>query len=260
MVEVNWTLLSFIFVGLFALSGFMKGWWKEAITTFFLGILVFFLQVPEMAIAFIDSINWVLEKIWGILPDSWAATLVDFMETSLNLNIPPGGPQLDPANPNTWLAILLLFVGFSILISRLSLRRDLSRGQGRFYAPTAIGGLLGGLLGAFNGFLIINLIREYLDGRALPGGVATTSAGELTLPGVSSYGASAANLSIQATDLPSVTILDTAIPWIVILVSLGLLVLVLMTRLSRNGMNISTGKKTPYGYSSYDVAPKPAQK
>jgi hypothetical protein len=252
VVEVNWTLLSFIFVALFALSGFMKGWWKEAITTFFLGILVFFLQVPEMAVAFIDSINWVLEKIWGILPDSLAASLVDFMEQSLNLNIPPEGPQLDPTNPNTWLAILLLFVGFSILLSRLSLRRDLSRPQGRFYAPSAIGSLLGGLLGAFNGFLIINLIREYLDGRALPG--------ELTLPGTSSFGASAANLSIQATDLPSITILDTAIPWVVILVSIGLLVIALVTRLSRDGMNISAGKKVPYGYRGYEVIPKPAKK
>ena len=256
MVEVNWTLLSFIFVVIFALVGFMKGWWKEAITTVFLGFLVFLLRVPDIAVGFTSSINWVLDKIWGILPASLAAAIVNFLETSLNLNIPEGGPQLDPTNPNTWLAILLIFVGLAILISRFSLRRDLSRGQGGFYAPTAIGSLLGGLLGAFNGFLIINLIREYLDGRALPGGVATASVGELTLPGTSSFGASAANLSIQATDLPSITILDTAIPWVVILVSLGLLVMVLITRLSRDGLNIKTGKKIPYGYNKYEVAPK----
>lgn len=236
----------------------MKGWWKEAITTFFLGILVLFLQMPDIAVAFTDSINWVLDKIWGILPASLAATLVDFMEQSLALNIPPEGPRLDPTNPNTWLAILLIFVGLAILISRASLRRDISRSPARYYAPTVLGSLLGGLLGAFNGFLIINLIREYLDGRALPGGVATASVSELTLPGTSNFGASAANLSIQATDLPSITILDTAIPWGVILVSIILVVAALVTRLSlvakfRDGFNISASKKIPYGYSAYNI-------
>ena len=260
MVQVNWTLLSFIFVVLFALAGFMKGWWKESIITVFLGVLVFFLQSPNTAVSFINSINWVLEKMWGILPASWASAIVNFLETNLNLNIPSGLPQLDATNPNTWLAMLLIFVGVGILISRMGLRRDLPGGQGRYYTPTVLGSLLGGLLGAFNGFLIINLIREYLDGRALPGGVATTTATELTLPGTSSFGAAAANLSIQATDLPSITVLDTAIPWIVIFVSILLLVAVIVTRLSRDGMNISASEKVPYGYNRYEVAPKPPPK
>ena len=107
MVAVNWILLSVIFVAIFAILGLQKGWWKEAITTFALGILVLFLQLPQLALGFIDSINWVLEKIWGILPANFAASVTDFLETTLNLNIPGGIPQLDPTNPNTWLAMLV---------------------------------------------------------------------------------------------------------------------------------------------------------
>ncbi len=256
MVAVNWILLSVIFVAIFAILGLQKGWWKEAITTFALGILVLFLQLPQLALGFIDSINWVLEKIWGILPANFAASVTDFLETTLNLNIPGGIPQLDPTNPNTWLAMLLVFVGLAIIISRASLRRDISKLPAHFFAPSVIASLLGGLLGAFNGFLIINLIREYLDGRAIPGGVATATASGLDFGNASSLGVASSGLTIQATDLPDITILDSAIPWVVILVSILLLVTALATRLSRDGLNISTSKKTPYGYKKLEAVPK----
>ena len=260
MVAVNWTLLSVIFVAIFAILGLQKGWWKEAVTTFALGILVLFLQLPQLALGFIDSINWVLEKIWGILPANFAASVTDFLETTLNLNIPGGIPQLDPTNPNTWLAMLLVFVGVAIIISRAGLRRDLSGPKGHFYRPTIIGGLLGGLLGAFNGFLVINLIREYLDGRALPGGVATTTTGGLNFGDASSFGTASSGLTIQATDLPSITVLDSAIPWVVILVGILLLVTALATRLSRDGLNIKAKKDPPYGYAKEEVVKKPPPK
>ena len=45
MVEVNWTLLTYLFIALFALGGYFKGWWKEAIVTVFLTVLVLLLQL-----------------------------------------------------------------------------------------------------------------------------------------------------------------------------------------------------------------------
>ena len=49
-IEINWSAITYYVIGLFALSGFFRGWWKEAITAFFLGILVFLLRTPDVAL------------------------------------------------------------------------------------------------------------------------------------------------------------------------------------------------------------------
>ncbi len=77
MMGINWTVLALLVIGLFALAGFFKGWWKEAITTIFLGILAFFLQVPDVAQLFIDLTNLVIFTIWKILP----SFMLVFVET-----------------------------------------------------------------------------------------------------------------------------------------------------------------------------------
>ena len=48
-MEINFTVLTYFAIGLFALNGLFRGWWKEAISTFFLILLVFLLQQPGVA-------------------------------------------------------------------------------------------------------------------------------------------------------------------------------------------------------------------
>ena len=56
-MEIDWTVLTYAVIGLFALTGFFRGWWKEAVTTIFLVILLFFLQQPAIAESFVAVIN-----------------------------------------------------------------------------------------------------------------------------------------------------------------------------------------------------------
>ena len=129
--------------------------------------------------------------------------------------------------------MLALFVGVSILVGRFSFG----------YSPTGLGKILGTLVGAFNGFLLLNIVREYVDGRALPG-QSTATGSEAVLVGGSSFGTAADTVSMQMTGLPDYTVMDSIIPWVLMGVGLLLLFAVLKTRVgiasSADGRKVET--------------------
>ena len=156
-MQIDWMAIIYLVVGFFALIGFFRGWWKEAITAFFLGILVFLLRTPEMAQAVIDWLNPILLTVWNWLPSS----VHDLLATYLGLT----SFQLDASSRQTWLVILLVMLGFSFLLSALLLPSQIrTAGSYTTYVVTPLASFLGGLLGGLNGFLVINLVKEYLSG------------------------------------------------------------------------------------------------
>ncbi len=204
-MEINWTVLTYLVIGTFILVGFSSGWWKEALVAFFLGTLVFLLQDPEQAEKFIGLLNSGLAQIWSLLPQSTTVTVAN----ALGVQTTTQGIQANAASSGTWLVIL--FVGMVAItqLGRLALPSA--------YSLSALGRLFGGSLGGVNGLLVINLVREYLDGRSLPGSMATAaSSGGLQIVGGSSYGAAASNLSMQTANLPNATILDSFAPWVIV--------------------------------------------
>ena len=233
-MEINWTILSYLVIIFFAVSGFSKGWWKEAVITVILAFFLFLLQNPNLAQTLIDGFNNLVNTIWSFIPTE----ITPVVNTGLStvFAVQTGGSeawQVDASSPGTWITILAVTVGLAMLFTRFGFN----------YTPTGVGSLLGGLMGALNGFLIVNLVREYLDGRALPGQeVAYTS--QLTLVGGSSYGPASENLTIQMSDLPSFTILDNILPWLIIGIGLLFLVAVLRSRVgvarSADGRKIET--------------------
>lgn len=218
-MEINWTVITYIIVGYFALAGFSRGWWKEAITTVGLGVLILFLQNPPWAESVIELINQIIAAVWDVLPATIRSTLSEGLTTIFATGELIAAPQIDPADPETWLVILALWVGATVLIGRTSFVNQ----------PTPLGRLLGAVIGGFNGLLILSLVREYLDGRALPGQVVATTS-ELRLVGESAFGPAASDISIQATNLPRFTILDSALPWIAIGLGVLFLFSILKTR------------------------------
>jgi hypothetical protein len=255
-VEINWTLITYLVVGLFALSGFFRGWWKEAVTTLFLAILVFLLRVPGVAQALIDLINRIVAFIWGILPDSIQTFLTDFFQRAFGISTTGGVIQADASSGQTWLILMIVFLLIASLIGWLTLPNRVAKPKGTVYVPTPLGSILGGLIGGFNGLLIISLVREYLDGGKLPGGSSLSS--EITMTGGGTVGVASSGVSLQATQLPSFTVSDSFLPWIVILVGLLLILAVF-----RNRIQITTDKnkfrkiesRAPFGYKKYDYAP-----
>ncbi|MEM7344736.1 MAG: hypothetical protein AAF485_10865, partial [Chloroflexota bacterium] len=102
-MEIDGTILTYTFVGLYALFGFYRGWWREAMTTTFLAVLVLLLQQPVWAQFVIDSINSLLTFALTTI-----SRFVTFELTAF---------QLDATNAETWLVILLIMIGLSTMIA-----------------------------------------------------------------------------------------------------------------------------------------------
>jgi hypothetical protein len=246
-MAINWTILAYIIVGLFALSGFFKGWWKEAITTWVLALLVFLLYFPPLAQLFIGLINFIFATIASLLPDTLRADLQNFLEATLGIITVNGAIQLDPANGGTWLVILLLFIGLAIFISRSILPSDFKVGRAEVYRPTLWASLLGAAIGALNGFVIISLLNAYLNGSNLPGATAAGTAAA-PAPGI-----------IETVAVPNFVITESFLPWM--LIGIGLLVFVaaissrVAVRKDKDGF-VKIDYTPPPGYEGVDITVK----
>jgi hypothetical protein len=246
-MEVNWTVLSYFVIGLFALNGFFRGWWKEAISTVFLVFLVFLLAQPQFADDFIGIVNTVLDAVYAVLPSE----LLDLFRSSLQstpgtVSAASSSLQIDPGDGNTWLVLLITFVAFAVLVSRFSLP---DHGPGNGYAVRPVGSILGGLVGGLNGLIIINLVREYVDGRNLPAGTSFSA----QTAGGGSMGIASSGVTIQAVQVPNYTILDSYLPWIIIIIGLLIFFAALKNRvgLSRQNGFSKVDYKEPLGYRRY---------
>jgi hypothetical protein len=236
-IEINWSAITYYVIGLFALTGFFRGWWKEAITAFFLGILVFLLRTPEVAQAIIDWANPILLTVWNRLPSS----VHDLLTTYLGLT----SFQIDASSRQTWLVILLVMLGFSFLLGALLLPSQIRTARSyNTYMVTPLASFLGGLLGGLNGFLVINLVREYLSGTKLPTG-AQEPATEVAVAGGQTVGVASSGVGIQVTDLPGFANLDNSWGWLVVALGLLMLVLIIRSRLMGPGQ--------PSGYGRVDL-------
>lgn len=253
-MEINWTLLSYIVIAIFTIVGFYRGWWREAIIFIFLAVLIFFLLNPDIAQWIILQINDVIDFIWGLIPASFRSIVSTNVDAAFAVETGGGAPQIDPTGGATWIVILMLFLITAILIGRGFLAASMAR-TGTRYAPTCLGSIFGGVLGALNGLIVLNLVREYLDGRNLPGGALPA---EISQAG-SNFGVTASNFAIRISDIPQFTILDSFIPWIFIGAGGLLLLILLRNRLrivkSANGFR-KIDRLKPYGYKEIDVKVK----
>jgi hypothetical protein len=145
--------------------------------------------------------------------------------------------------------LFILLIGMLLVtqIGRLAL-------PGGYYVGV-IGRILGAGLGGINGLVLINLVREYLDGRSLPGSSAPVSSAGITMVDGGGTGAAlsppAETLTIQATDLPSFTLLDSVGPWVIVGIGLFLLIVAVISSVAveRNDENMRrVARRRPFGY------------
>ncbi len=233
-MQVNWMIVTYFVVGFFAIAGFSKGWWREALTTVTLAFLLFLLRQPEIALDLVEFVNGLVVTTWNFIPLSFQITLRDIINTIFDLDNIGGPPQLDPTSSGSWMIILAVMIAFSIMLSR----RWLVDG-----VPTTQGSLLGLLIGGVNGFITLGLIREYLDGRSLPGSAGPAT--EIVLAGSSGVAPASSALSLQATNLPSFTVLDSIIPWFIIAIAILFVISMFRTRVFIDG-NSQIGRKISY--------------
>jgi hypothetical protein len=241
-MQVDWTVITIVVITFAAINGLFKGWWREAITTLMLAGLLFLLQQPELANQIVTLLNRGLNALAGLYNRLLGSVMPLSTETI----------QLGADDPLTWFVILFVTLGTASLLGRLLLPGG--RSSGGMYAVQPIGHVLGFALGAFNGYLVLSLAREYLDGRALPGNAAqtaTAATGDFTVVTSNTFGEAAKSVAVQAVNLPDVTIMDSIIPWLVVAFGAFILMAMFKTRVVFDS-NPDEGRKvtsrSPYGY------------
>jgi len=138
IIALDWDTLTIIIVALFALSGFLRGWWREGITTIFLILLTIFLTSPELAGSIIEFINGIIETAWGILTGLFE-TLGIAETTVAAASTPP--IVINPDDRTVFVIILIIMVLLSYFTSKITL-------GGR--TITFGGRIFGGILGAIH--------------------------------------------------------------------------------------------------------------
>jgi hypothetical protein len=242
LLTVDFDLLLAIVVGLFALTGFLRGWWREGVTTILLLALVVFLTQPELVTTIIEFINKQLTLI-GLIVETKGDLDLTALQAAAATAAPPF--ELDPSNRNLYVALLVGLVLLSYFGSRLTLPSAARPGVS--YEPSMGARLVGGVLGAFNGFVVVNLIIEYVVGRLIPE------------TGVSTATAAPSALSVQVANVPPETVFSGSLLWIIIVGGAFVMLFTLGSRIQDVGLG-GIKSRAPLGYAKIVLEPKKEKK
>jgi hypothetical protein len=150
-VYLDYNQIQMVVIGVFAFVGIFRGWLKELVTSFLLMLMALPLFYPSMADAIIELANEVIriiQKFFSVLTNNPTSDVQAFSTGS---------------DGNAY----ILFIGTLLVLVVLSYMSDrIGIGQ---QSMTVFSALLGGLLGAFNGFMIITLIKSYVLGSFFAG-------------------------------------------------------------------------------------------
>lgn len=220
VLSIDFNVVLYMVVGLFGLAGFLRGWWKEAITTGLLAFLLVMLENPELAQQIIDAINNLLNSVRGI-------------STIAAAGVAPG--TIVASQQQVYVVVLVLLVVMSYFVGNASLNNSLTTG----------GRIFGGVLGFTNGFIVLSLFKEYVLGRFLPGGLAT-ELGTINAASAATAASVPQNLTVSIANVPQTSITDGFSIWIFIIGGAMLFLFALTSRVGIQNGKLSA--KPPVGY------------
>jgi hypothetical protein len=172
-LPVEYSDLVSLFLFIFALVGLMRGWYKEGITSLFAAFLALLVWRPEVARMVIGRITEVLKLLLafirtGLNPESQALA-----EPSTGL-----GSLLDPNSYEIYVVITVVLLAVSYVVGEATFKQRM----------TALGRILGALLGGFNGYIILSLIKQFILNQVQAQAVGPIKAEQL---------------SVQVTEVPT---------------------------------------------------------
>jgi hypothetical protein len=170
-VEYDQLVTLFLFV--FAMVGLMRGWYKEGITSLFAALLALLVWRPEVARVLIGRVTDVLKVLIvfiraGLNPEPQAVA-----QPSAGV-----GSLLDPNSYEIYVVITVVLLAVSYMVGEATFKHRM----------TALGRILGAMLGAFNGYVILSLVKQFLINQ-----VQVQAAGPIK----------GGQLSVQVTDVPT---------------------------------------------------------
>lgn len=210
ILQIDFQVFFYMVIGIFGLAGFMRGWWKEAITTGLLVFLLILLAYPELAANIIDQINTLLGRVRE----------VSFVSSGA-VDAPS---NVDPAESQFYIILMTVLVIISYFIGNAF---------GNFNTTTG-GRIFGGILGLTNGFIILSLVKEYILRRYLPEGTFMSAA------------AAPEQITMTITDVPQASITDGFGLWVFIIGGALLLVFAVTSQISYTSGKIK--RRPPLGY------------
>jgi hypothetical protein len=172
MLPISYSEVMTLVLGIFALVGFSRGWYREAITSLFVGALALLVWRPEVMELIIEQVNALLRFVIQLF-------LSGFNPAQFSAQQVSPGWLLNSDSYRLYIVITVILVVVSYVIGERTF-------QGRV---TALGRILGGLLGLANGYILSSLVRQYLErqAKAMPQAQAAPPGG----------------FTIQFTDVPA---------------------------------------------------------
>lgn len=172
-LPVDYNQLVTLFLFIFAMVGLMRGWYKEGITSLFAALLALLVWRPEVARTLIGRFTEVLKVLvlfirTGLNPEPQALA-----EPSVGV-----GTLLDPNSYEIYVVITVVLLAVSYVVGEATFKHRM----------TALGRVLGAMLGSFNGYVILALVKQFLINQVQVQAVGPIK-GE--------------QLSVQVTDVPT---------------------------------------------------------
>jgi hypothetical protein len=229
LIEIDYQALAYMVIGAFGLVGFFRGWWKEAITTGLLTLLLLMLKVPSIATRIVEIMDTIVNAIWNFIQSLRESS--SFVASTVQVGPPP---DVNPQRYWIYVITLIVLVIASYFIGKTGLTKN---------GLTAGARLLGAILGFYNGFVVISLVREFVIGRFLPG--APAAAATATPP---------STVTVQVMNMPATSIADP--PTVYFLIGAGLLLFIIAISVAWSVQRAKVSRKVPPLHKSPPAKPK----
>jgi len=153
-MTIDYKIIMYMVIGLFGMVGVMRGWKREALTTFLLLLLMVLLTQPALGQQIVALANklarLVIIAVKGGLDFERMARVASDVK-----------PPITDENAYSFFTFLIIgMVIISYGLGRITFKQEVS----------GLNMLLGGVLGGFNGFLILSLLVRFLFGGRFRGG------------------------------------------------------------------------------------------
>jgi hypothetical protein len=181
-IPIEYTEVLTLVLILFGIVGMMRGWYREGVTALFVAFLAILVWRPEIGRSIIDWFNGLLRFIL-----SFFRAGLTFNTAKLSAASAGVGDVLDPNSYQLWIIITVVLVGISYAVGEATFSGSVS----------PLGRLLGGVIGAANGFVLFSLVKQFLANNwGAQNGISAQSVGDVAIqmtnvPGdsfVSGYG------------------------------------------------------------------------
>jgi len=173
-LPIEYTEVLTLVLIIFGMVGMMRGSYREGVTALFVAFLAILVWRPEIGES---VIAWV---------DSFFKFIVAFFKAGLTFNTAKltaatanTGTLLDPSSYRLWIVVTVAMIGISYAVGEATFNND---------SMSPLGRLLGGVIGAANGFVLVTMTKQYLANYWTAQGRVMAQSGQV---------------AIQMTDVPA---------------------------------------------------------